>query len=181
MPSFGPDTKEDLDKRSEKMRLYWTNALRDIGVPVEDQLAYYDQINNQRKQWLGEISMSNRYCIILGILAFNFLVISRKHRFRRTIFLYGLSSAFLLPEWPLAYIQPAKTIRQLVEEDKSSGKKQEKSAAAEIGIKTIAVAKDVAQKVEKVSTSARSVEDLRKEAEDLVKKQEVERSQNKKQ
>lgn len=61
------------------------------------------------------MTLANRYRVTIGLTLLCFFK-SHKRRFRRSVFLLGATSWFLIPEWPMAYLNPEKSIIDLQRE-----------------------------------------------------------------
>ena len=130
MPSL-PQSQEDLDKRSEKTRLFFASNLKTYaGLSYHDQSNFTSKIsdtwatltepiNAQRRNCHESVGLSKRYMMAIGT-TLSPLLWSRQHRPRRIAMFWALGTWFFCPEWGRAYWRPNKPLSVLLKEQQQS-------------------------------------------------------------
>ena len=72
-------------------------------------------VKEYRDHCQSNISLANRYKLIIGATFLTFCFMKR-HAMRRTFFMFGGLTWFLLPEWGSAYLRPRKSLAELLSE-----------------------------------------------------------------
>merc|ERR1712176_1465992 len=101
-------------------------------------------------------------------LFFNLFLI-RRHRISRTVQVFGITTWFACPEWGRAYWSPKKSLTDMIPSEKT----EEKAAPVEKSAETPKVTQIAPTSPPTKTTVSRKVEDLRAEAEALIKEQQA--------